>query len=265
MAEQGLTHHALAEELAVNVKTIERWVTEGPAPLPAQPACAGHAPGPATSPTSGRTRSPGTGPLPCPRARSSRSTRAARTFPATSGDNCSRPATHEIGDPRLRRALPGRGRRHPASAPARRRKPGSRIRILLGDPSAPTVAEPRSWRKASATRSPPRFATPSPCTATCRASPDVEFRLHRTVLYNSIYRADDRLFVNTHIYGLPAAQAPVWYLRKIPGGELAQPLPRELRARLGRRHPDDGGLMAATNRLLRRPERARPPTAWCRR
>jgi hypothetical protein len=42
------------------------------------------------------------------------------------------------------------------------------------------------------------------------------------VLYNSIFRADDRLFVNTHIYGLPAAQAPVWHLRKIPGGELAR-------------------------------------------
>ncbi|WP_202867773.1 hypothetical protein [Kribbella pittospori] len=51
--------------------------------------------------------------------------------------------------------------------------------------------------------------------------PGIEFRFHRTVLYNSIYRADDRLFVNTHVYGAPAAQAPVWHLRKMPGGELA--------------------------------------------
>ncbi|GGK79233.1 NUDIX hydrolase [Mangrovihabitans endophyticus] len=36
----------------------------------------------------------------------------------------------------------------------------------------------------------------------------IEFRLHRTVLYNSIYRADDQLLVNTHIYSFTAAQAP---------------------------------------------------------
>lgn len=46
--------------------------------------------------------------------------------------------------------------------------------------------------------------------------------MHRTVLCDSIYRADDRLYVNTHVYGLPAAQAPVWHLRKIPGGDLAR-------------------------------------------
>jgi hypothetical protein len=33
----------------------------------------------------------------------------------------------------------------------------------------------------------------------------VEFRLHRTVLYNSIYRADDQVLVNTHVFGLAAA------------------------------------------------------------
>jgi hypothetical protein len=49
----------------------------------------------------------------------------------------------------------------------------------------------------------------------------VEIRFHDTVLYNSIYRADDQLLVNTHVYGCPAAHAPVWHLKKVPGGELA--------------------------------------------
>jgi hypothetical protein len=48
----------------------------------------------------------------------------------------------------------------------------------------------------------------------------VEFRFHSTILYNSIYRGDDQLLVNTHIYGLTAARAPVWHLRKIAGGEI---------------------------------------------
>ena len=48
----------------------------------------------------------------------------------------------------------------------------------------------------------------------------IEFRLHRTVLYNSIYRADDQLLVNTHIYGVPAAHAPVLHLRRVAGGDM---------------------------------------------
>jgi predicted nucleic acid-binding protein len=36
----------------------------------------------------------------------------------------------------------------------------------------------------------------------------------------SIYRADDQVLVNTHIQGLAAAQAPVWHLHKLAGGEL---------------------------------------------
>jgi hypothetical protein len=41
---------------------------------------------------------------------------------------------------------------------------------------------------------------------------NIEFRLHSTVLYNPIYRADERLLVNQHTYGIPAAQAPVFCL-----------------------------------------------------
>ena len=49
----------------------------------------------------------------------------------------------------------------------------------------------------------------------------MELRLHGTVLYNSIYRADDQLLVNPHVYGVMANNAPVFQLRKIPGGEMA--------------------------------------------
>ena len=48
----------------------------------------------------------------------------------------------------------------------------------------------------------------------------VEIRQHATVLYNSIYRADGRLLVNSHVYGKPAAGAPVMHLRQIAGGTL---------------------------------------------
>jgi hypothetical protein len=50
---------------------------------------------------------------------------------------------------------------------------------------------------------------------------NVEIRLHQTVLYSSIYRADDQLLVNQHAYGIPAARAPVICLRNRPSGEMA--------------------------------------------
>ena len=49
---------------------------------------------------------------------------------------------------------------------------------------------------------------------------NIEIRLHRTVLYNSIYRADGQLLVNQHTYGVPAAQAPVFCLTDTGSGEM---------------------------------------------
>ena len=54
-----------------------------------------------------------------------------------------------------------------------------------------------------------------------RTVENIEIRLHRTVLYNSIYCADDQLLVNQHTYGIPAAQAPVFCLCDTDGGMAA--------------------------------------------
>jgi hypothetical protein len=35
-----------------------------------------------------------------------------------------------------------------------------------------------------------------------------------------IYRFDDAMLVNSHVYGLTAAQAPVLHLRRLDGGVL---------------------------------------------
>jgi hypothetical protein len=97
---------------------------------------------------------------------------------------------------------------------------GTRVRILLGDPDSPAVAErgesegidntmPSKVRSAIVMFRPLQ-----------KASKNVEIRLHGTTLYNSIYRADDQVLVNTHIYGTMANNAPVFHLRKIPGGEM---------------------------------------------
>ena len=49
---------------------------------------------------------------------------------------------------------------------------------------------------------------------------NIEIRLHQTVLYNSIYRADGQLFVNQHSYGVLAAHSPIFSLRKVEGVDM---------------------------------------------
>jgi hypothetical protein len=50
--------------------------------------------------------------------------------------------------------------------------------------------------------------------------PEIGFRLHDATLYNSLFRADDEMLVNTHVYGIGAYLAPVLHLRRLPGGGL---------------------------------------------
>ncbi|MFE2290613.1 XRE family transcriptional regulator [Streptomyces sp. NPDC059452] len=50
--------------------------------------------------------------------------------------------------------------------------------------------------------------------------PEISFRLHDATLYNSLFRADDEMLVNAHVYGIGAYMAPVFHLRRIPGGGL---------------------------------------------
>jgi hypothetical protein len=50
---------------------------------------------------------------------------------------------------------------------------------------------------------------------------NVEIRLHKAALYNSIYWADDDLLVNQHVYGTQAAHAPVFALRAISESSMA--------------------------------------------
>lgn len=52
--------------------------------------------------------------------------------------------------------------------------------------------------------------------------PGVQIRCHGTTLYNSIYRFDDEMLVNTHVYGFMAGHAPVLHLRQLSAGDMFQ-------------------------------------------
>lgn len=48
----------------------------------------------------------------------------------------------------------------------------------------------------------------------------IGIRTHGTVLYNSIYRFDDEMIVNPHVYGKMAPHAPALHLRRLSAGTL---------------------------------------------
>lgn len=98
-------------------------------------------------------------------------------------------------------------------------KAGVRVRILLGDPESEAVAQ-RGSDEGLDDLLASKIRNVIVLYKSLRAVEGTEFRLHGTTLYNSLYRADDQLIVNTHVYGAMASQAPVFHLRKIPGGEM---------------------------------------------
>jgi hypothetical protein len=102
---------------------------------------------------------------------------------------------------------------------AARAKARVEVRIALGDPDCPRVAErgtQEGIEDAMAAKTRNALALYRPL----RDSGHAQIRLHRTVLYNSIYRADDDMLVNQHAYGIPAAHAPVFHLHRNPGTDM---------------------------------------------
>jgi hypothetical protein len=89
---------------------------------------------------------------------------------------------------------------------------GVTVRILLGDPDSPHVSqrgEEEGIHDAMAAKIRNAIVLYRPLLRS-----GVQIRLHPTVLYNSIYRADEGMLINQHIYGIAAAYAPVLQLRR---------------------------------------------------
>ena len=91
---------------------------------------------------------------------------------------------------------------------------GVRVRLLLADPDGRQLAardEEQAIGGGVAGRVTAVLARYRPL------SDVVQVRLHDTPLYNSIYRLDDEMLVNTHVYGILAAYTPCLRIRRIDG------------------------------------------------
>lgn len=101
----------------------------------------------------------------------------------------------------------------------RKAKSGARVRILLGDPDSAEVTR-RGAEEGIGEAMAGKIRNVLVHYSDLAAASNVEVRLHTTTLYTSIYRYDDHLLANTHVYGFPAAHAPVLHLRRLSTGAL---------------------------------------------
>ncbi|GAA5174953.1 DUF5919 domain-containing protein [Pseudonocardia eucalypti] len=97
---------------------------------------------------------------------------------------------------------------------------GVQVRLLISNPDSPAVALREQEEDTGPGVVAARIRNVLALLRPLRGVPGIEFRLHETCLYTSIFRADDDLIVNTHVYGVAGSNAPAMHLRKVPGGDM---------------------------------------------
>jgi transcriptional regulator with XRE-family HTH domain len=95
-----------------------------------------------------------------------------------------------------------------------------KIRLLVGDPASRAVARRSDEEGIGKGTLPAKVRNALAFFKPLDGVPGVTVRCHGTTLYNSIYRFDDDMLVNTHVYGFMAAHAPLMHLRRLSGGDL---------------------------------------------
>jgi transcriptional regulator with XRE-family HTH domain len=94
---------------------------------------------------------------------------------------------------------------------------GVPVRLLLASPESPRLAE-RGEEEGIGTAVGARVQNALALFRPMLAAEGVQGRLHETVLYNSIFRADDDMLINPQVYGVAAAYAPVLHLHHLDAG-----------------------------------------------
>ncbi len=96
---------------------------------------------------------------------------------------------------------------------------GVKVRICLADPDASNARAGVAGQEGGETLPADVRNTISQC-APLRRSGNVDVRLHRGILYNSIYLGDDQLLVSQYVYGIPAGQSPALLLHRVGAGDM---------------------------------------------
>ncbi|WP_063025240.1 helix-turn-helix transcriptional regulator [Nocardia niwae] len=97
---------------------------------------------------------------------------------------------------------------------------GLKVRMLFGDPDEDEATKRSAEERLAAGTVPARIRNALALIEPLSAIDGVEIRYHRTTLYNSIFRFDNEMIVNMHVYGQPGAYAPAMHLKLLPAADL---------------------------------------------
>jgi transcriptional regulator with XRE-family HTH domain len=91
---------------------------------------------------------------------------------------------------------------------AARARTGVNVRILLGNPGSQVLIERGNEERVGKSIS-GRASNSMLLFRSLVGIAGVEIKTHSTVLYSSIYMTEKKIFANPHLYGIPAAKAPL--------------------------------------------------------
>lgn len=218
MLKRGLTPTHVAEQIGVDPKTVERWITQDRLPYPRHRYAIA-----ALLRESESYLWPNA--LPTERAKAVAKSEIVQIYPRRSTvpndlwQKLLDQATSQIGI--LAYAglfLPEQNPRW-ISTLRKKANDGAQVQILLGNPQGKRIAE-RGADEGIGDAMSGKVHNVLAFYKDLRGARNVGVYYHDTTLYNSIYRFDDEMLVNTHLYGTPAAYAPVLHLRRLGGGEI---------------------------------------------
>ena len=101
----------------------------------------------------------------------------------------------------------------------RKAEAGLDVRILMADPDSPECIK-RGVEERLFDAIPARVRMALAYYAPLAGIPGVEFRLQAETLYNSIFVYDDEMLINQHVYGMYGYMAPILHLRRMEGGDF---------------------------------------------
>jgi transcriptional regulator with XRE-family HTH domain len=96
---------------------------------------------------------------------------------------------------------------------------GVSVRLLMADPDSPECAQ-RGVEERLFDALPARVRMALSYYAPLVGVGGVEFHLQRSTLYNSIFVYDEDMLVNQHVYGMYGYMAPILHLRHMDGGDF---------------------------------------------
>ncbi|MEU7004476.1 DUF5919 domain-containing protein [Nonomuraea sp. NPDC046570] len=218
LLSKGLIPEQLAEELAVDPKTVERWITQGRTPYPryrhriAALLQEGEHylwPDALTEAQAGRVND-----SEIVKVYSHRS-----LVPAELWDRLLDRATRQI-DILVYVGMFMTEKHALISKLRAKSSAGARIRLLFGNPESDAIVQ-RSRDEGIGERAiPAKIEHALAFFRPLHGVDGIEIQVHETVLYNSIYRFDDEMIANPHVFGITAPHAPALHLRRLSAGDL---------------------------------------------